>query len=122
MITNSDIERIEKYLEGALKGDELNNFEQRLKSDQRFSDQVELYRLAIESVELYQAKIMKKRLKVIHKELYQPSFVNLLKTWYVWSGLLLLTGALIIGGILLSDSGTNDISPDKEIADRKSVG
>jgi len=68
MNTIKTIENIEHYIEGKLSGDELNAFNDALKTDPEFAKMTEDFKLAIRSVEEFGKLELKKQLKQIHLE------------------------------------------------------
>jgi hypothetical protein len=62
------IERIELYLEGKLKGKELQKFEDQLKNDKQTGDLFLCYKQAIDEIQSYSRNEIKERLKLIHEE------------------------------------------------------
>lgn len=64
-------ELIERYLNQSLNENELMNFEQRLKNDPAFAQEVDQYTLLIDHMNLYgQRKNLKKQLDNFHEELH----------------------------------------------------
>jgi len=97
MIPISDIELIEKYLEGSLQGEELSLFNQRLDSEPELAEHLEDYKLAIEGVKAYQQGIMKRQLRKIHHEIFMPPVTRFLSTWYGLSSSVLILAGLVFG-------------------------
>lgn len=67
MITLKDIELIENFLENKLNSEELKLFENRVSVDPDFSLQLENYKIAVESVKIYERNQFKAKLENIHK-------------------------------------------------------
>ena len=76
------IEKIELYLEGQLKGKELQRFEDQLKNDKETSDLFLCYKQAIEEIQTYSRNEIKERLKLIHEEVVSEKipFLRRIKT------------------------------------------
>lgn len=65
MIGDSDIELIEKYLEGVLSNQELLAFNKRMENDSQFKNEVELQRLTILAIQKKGRSELKEKLKSI---------------------------------------------------------
>ena len=64
---------IEKYLAGQLAGEELSNFELRLKTDPALAEQLQQYQEVTDTLHFYsQRKSLKQKLNAIHAESFEP--------------------------------------------------
>lgn len=99
MTDDKAYENIEKFLEGNLGGEELQQFEHKLKTDPEFSARVEDYRLAVKSVETYGGQKLKARLKQIHQEEIKSSITfnhrELIRLAAIFIGLLIVSVPLL---------------------------
>src|SRR4051812_3403307 len=88
---------IEKYLQGELHGEELQNFELRMKENEKFREDVEVQKLFVQGVE---NAGLRNSLHSIHEALY-PSSVSFFQT--SWMNLLAggSFGLLIIVSFIL---------------------
>jgi hypothetical protein len=90
------IERIEAYLEDRLRGEDLQAFEDQLKTDADLRQELELQQMVVSAVETTGAQDLKAELKEIHQDLYPKggsSSGNNLKYG------LIATGLITIGAI-----------------------
>jgi PKD repeat protein len=98
MITIQDIERIEKYLEGKLSGNELSDFKRDLANNPELASTTESFKYALEGVQLYNRQQLKSQLDQIQKEvkpLAQP-MSKALKFGLVATGVVLVAGLFFI--------------------------
>jgi len=64
---------IEKYLAGQLTGEELNNFELRLKTDPALAEQLQQYQEVTGTLQFYgQRKLLQQKLNTIHAQSFEP--------------------------------------------------
>jgi len=66
MKTKFDIEIIDRYLEGQLNAEDVILFEEKLKSDPEFAQDVEIHKMAINAIYVHSRDELKQKLKDIH--------------------------------------------------------
>lgn len=96
---HNELELIEKYLCGELKGSLFQEFEDRMASDQDFSARVDNYRIAMKSAEVFGKTELKNKLRKIHREEINVSVLfsrrQILKLAAVFIGLLIVSGPFV---------------------------
>ena len=74
MKTKFDIDVIDRYLEGKLNNEELALFEDRLKTDADFAQDIEIHKMAIKAIYLHSRSELKHKLNNIHENRMRKSF------------------------------------------------
>jgi len=108
----NDIEKIERYLEGKMEGEELAAFEKSLADDPDTDARpcgdtqpcvsVGDYQAAVNAIKLYNKGILKSRLKAIHKDVaLQSAAIKKLRRWYWAAAVVVVLVGLGIATVLL---------------------
>lgn len=99
MKDNKTLERIEHYLAGVLKDREHDDFEKQMQTDPDLAGQVNDYKMAVKSIEIFGRNELKNKLRKIHREEIKPGAAfgrrELLKLAAVFIGLLIVSGPFL---------------------------